>query len=111
MATRVESAQFAGIVLASGAGALYVSASAFWSVTADIAGTSAGSASGLMNMGSQLGGALTASLTPWIADHYGWTPSFLTAAGLCAIGALAWAAVDPNTPIGEKAAAGSAALK
>ena len=29
------------------------------------------SASGLMNMGGQLGGALTASLTPWIADHFG----------------------------------------
>jgi ACS family glucarate transporter-like MFS transporter len=105
LATQVESAQLASLVLASGAGALYLAQSAFWAITADIAGASAGSASGLMNMGGQLGGALTASLTPWIADHFGWTPSFLVAAALCALGALAWLLVDPNTPINYKAAA------
>lgn len=104
LATQVESAQLASLVLASGAGALYLAQSAFWAITADIAGASAGSASGLMNMGGQLGGALTASLTPWIADHFGWTPSFLVAAALCALGALAWLLVDPNTPISYKPA-------
>jgi ACS family glucarate transporter-like MFS transporter len=49
-----------------------------------------------MNMGAQVGGALTASLTPWIADHFGWTASFLVAAVLCALGALAWLVVDPE---------------
>lgn len=104
LGTQVESARVASLVLASGAGALYLSQSAFWAVTADIAGASAGSASGIMNMGCQLGGALTASLTPWIADHFGWTPSFLVAAALSAAGALAWLLVDPNTRIGQKAA-------
>jgi len=89
LATQVESAQLASIVLAGGAGALYVSQSAFWAVTADIAGTSAGTASGLMNMGGQLGGVITASLTPWMADTFGWTPSFMAAAVLCGLGALA----------------------
>jgi ACS family glucarate transporter-like MFS transporter len=103
LATQVESAYLASIVLASGAGALYIAQSAFWAVTADIAGASSGSASGLMNMGGQLGGALTASLTPWIADNFGWTPSFLVAAGLCAAGAVAWLFVDPDTPIERKA--------
>jgi ACS family glucarate transporter-like MFS transporter len=111
MATQVESAQFASIVLASGAGALYLSQSAFWAVTADIAGASVGSASGLMNMGCQLGGALTASLTPWIADRFGWTPSFLVAAALCVVGAILWAVVDPNTQIGDKPAEMRAAAK
>ena len=101
LGTQVESARFASIVLASGAGAVYLSLSAFWAVTADIAGESAGSASGLMNMGCQLGGALTASLTPWIAGKFGWTPSFLVAAGLCAVGAVLWLAVDPDTQIGD----------
>ncbi|MEO8663359.1 MAG: MFS transporter [Bryobacteraceae bacterium] len=99
LATQVESARLASVVLAGGAGALYLSQSAFWAVTADIAGSSAGTASGVMNMGGQLGGTLTASLTPWIADHYGWTPSFLVAAGLCVIGSLLWLVVDPNVPI------------
>lgn len=108
LATQVESAQLASIVLAGGAGALYLSQSAFWAVTADIAGPSAGSASGIMNMGSQLGGALTASLTPWIADHFGWTPSFLVAAALCILGAVLWLAVDPNAAIGEPETAAAA---
>ena len=104
LATQVESAELASIVLAGGAGALYLSQSSFWAVTADIAGPSAGFASGLMNMGGQIGGAVTASLTPWIADHFGWTASFLVAAGLCAAGSIAWLFVDPNARITDRRA-------
>jgi MFS transporter, ACS family, glucarate transporter len=93
--SRVESVRLASVVLAGGAGALYLSQSSFWSVTADIAGSSAGSVSGFMNMGGQLGGAVTGSLTPLIAAHYGWTASFLVAAALCLLGAVSWLAVDP----------------
>jgi ACS family glucarate transporter-like MFS transporter len=99
LATQVESAQVASFVLAGGAGALYVAQSAFWAVVADIAGSSSGSASGLMNMVGQIGGATTASLTPLIADRFGWTESFLAAAGLCALGAVAWLLVNPDRPI------------
>ncbi len=93
--SQVQGVRLASVVLAGGAGALYFSQSSFWSVTADIAGRSAGSVSGFMNMGGQMGGALTGSLTPWIAVRYGWTASFLVAAGLCLVGALSWLAVDP----------------
>jgi MFS transporter, ACS family, glucarate transporter len=92
----VPSARWASVALAAGAGALYMSQSCYWSVTADIAGPSSGAVSGLMNMGAQSGGAITALLTPYIAGRYGWTVSFLVAAALCAAGALAWLAVDPN---------------
>jgi ACS family glucarate transporter-like MFS transporter len=92
---QVESARLASIVLAGGAGALYLSQSSFWSVTADIAGGSAGSVSGFMNMGGQIGGAVTGSLTPWIATQYSWTASFLVGAALCFLGAISWLAVDP----------------
>jgi MFS transporter, ACS family, glucarate transporter len=94
--SNVESARLASIVLAGGAGSLYLSQSSFWSVTADIGGGSSGSVSGFMNMGGQIGGAVTASLTPWIASRYGWTGSFLVAAVLSAMGALAWMFVDPD---------------
>ncbi len=93
--SEVGSARLASVVLAGGAGALYLSQSSFWSVTADIAGSSSGSVSGFMNMGAQLGGALTASLTPAIATRFGWTASFLVAAALCGVGAVAWLFVDP----------------
>ena len=97
--SEVSSARVASIVLAGGAGALYLSQSSFWSVTVDIAGRHAGPVSGFMNMANQIGGAVTSSLTPVIAKHFGWTASFLVAAGLCAVGALAWLAVDPDRQI------------
>jgi ACS family glucarate transporter-like MFS transporter len=94
--SNVGSARLASVILAGGAGALYLAQSSFWSVSADIGSTFSGSVSGLMNMGAQLGGALTASLTPAIAARYGWTASFLVAASLSILGSLAWLAVDPN---------------
>jgi ACS family glucarate transporter-like MFS transporter len=86
----------ASVVLAGGAGALYLSQSCYWSISADIGGPSSGSVSGLMNMGGQIGGAVTASVTPAIAAGYGWTASFLTAAVLCLLGGLAWLLVNPE---------------
>jgi ACS family glucarate transporter-like MFS transporter len=94
--TQVQSVRMASFVLAGGAGALYLSQSSFWSVTADIAGASSGSISGVMNMGNQAGAALTAALTPWIAERFGWSASFLVAAALCVIGAGSWLFVDPS---------------
>jgi len=52
--TQVKSVPFAVIVLAGGAGALYLSQSSFWSVSADVGGSSAGAVSGVMNMGARL---------------------------------------------------------
>jgi len=95
LGARAEDVRVASVVLAGGAGALYLSQSSFWSVTADIAGGSAGSVSGFMNMGGQIGGAVTGSLTPWIAARYGWTASFLVAAALCLLGAVSWLVVNP----------------
>jgi ACS family glucarate transporter-like MFS transporter len=96
LGAEVDSARLASVVLAGGAGALYLAQSSFWSVTARLAGRSSGSVSGFMNMGAQIGGAVTASLTPVIAKHFGWTASFLVAAGLCVLGAAAWMIVDPE---------------
>jgi ACS family glucarate transporter-like MFS transporter len=96
LGSRVAGARLASVVLAGGAGALYLSQSSFWSVTADIGAASSGSVSGFMNMGAQLGGAVTASLTPAVAEHFGWTTSFYVAAVLAALGALAWLAVNPD---------------
>jgi ACS family glucarate transporter-like MFS transporter len=95
LGARAEDVRVASVVLAGGAGALYLSQSSFWSVTADIAGGSAGSVSGFMNMGGQVGGAVTGSLTPWIAARYGWTASFLVASALCLVGAVCWVLVNP----------------
>ncbi len=102
LATQAADPRVATFVLAGGAGALYLSASSFWSVTADLGGTSAGTVSGFMNMCNQSAGALTASLTPLIAAHLGWTASFMTAAVLCLTGAVAWLAVDPSRALARE---------
>lgn len=96
LGSQVKSARLASVVLAGGAGALYLSQSSFWSLTADVAGASSGSVSGFMNTGNQIGAAITASLTPWIAMRYGWTASFLVAAALCFLGATCWLVVNPE---------------
>lgn len=101
LGTQAEDARLASLVLAGGAGALYLSQSSFWSVSSDIAGGSAGSVSGVMNMGSQIGGAITASLTPWLAKHFDWGTSFFVAAGLCVVGALLWLIVDPEGELSQ----------
>ena len=102
-AMQAQDARVASIVLAGGAGALYLSTSCFWSVTADIGGRSAGSVSGMMNMGNQIGGVVTASLTPVLARAFGWSSSFLVAAALCVVGSLAWLLVDPERILSRKA--------
>jgi MFS transporter, ACS family, glucarate transporter len=96
LGSQVRSPQLAGIILAGGAGALYLSQSTFWSVSVDIAGRSSGVFSSMVNMGGQIGGALTASLTPWIAQRFGWTTSFAVAAAFAVAGALCWLVVHPE---------------
>lgn len=99
---KVHSGQLASVVLAGGAGALYLSQSSFWSVSAGLAESSSGSVSGFMNMGAQVGGAVTAELTPAIAGRFGWTAAFVVAAGLCVLGALSWIVVDPRRAIANR---------
>jgi ACS family glucarate transporter-like MFS transporter len=96
---QVQDARLASVVLAGGAGALFLSQSMFWSVTSEIATGAAGSVSGIMNMGNQLAGALTASLSPIIAANMGWNASFSVAALFCVLGAVAWLFVDPQSAI------------
>lgn len=95
LAVRVTDPRAACLVLAGGAGALYLSQSAYWTLSADLGGNSAGTVSGIMNLFNQLGGVLTASLTPWLAGHFGWSFSFEVLAGVCLLGAILWLFIEP----------------
>lgn len=95
LGARSENARVASIVLAGGAGALYLSQSSFWAVTAGISRGSSGSVSGFMNSGNQFGGMLTAQLTPIIALSWNWIAPFYVAAFFAIVGAIAWLFVDP----------------
>jgi ACS family glucarate transporter-like MFS transporter len=96
LGSQVRSPQLAGLILAGGAGSLYLSQSSFWSASVDIAGRSSAIFSSMVNMGGQIGGAVTASLTPWIAQRFGWTTSFAIAAALAVVGAICWLTVHPE---------------
>lgn len=96
MGSKAQDAATATAVLACGAGSLYLSQSCFWSVTADFSGQFAGVVSSTVNMSCQIGAAVTASLTPLIAAHFGWEASFLTATLLAVLGASAWLLVNPH---------------
>jgi MFS transporter, ACS family, glucarate transporter len=95
-ATQVADAVSAGLIMAGGAGSLYVAQSAYWTLSANFGGKSAGAVSGFMNMGAQLGGVITASLTPVVATQYGWPASFLVASAVCLAGGVLWFLIDPN---------------
>jgi ACS family glucarate transporter-like MFS transporter len=97
--SQIRSPQLAGIILAGGAGALYLSQSSFWSASVDIAGHNSGVFSSIVNMGGQMGGAVTASLTPWVAQRFGWSASFAISAALALLGALCWITVHPERPL------------
>ncbi|MGC2162071.1 MAG: MFS transporter, partial [Silvibacterium sp.] len=99
LGSQVSNPELAGVILAGGAGALYISQSSFWSVSVDIAGRNTGVFSSIVNMGGQIGGAVTASLTPWIAQRYGWTTSFAIAAVLALFSAVCWMTVHPELPL------------
>ena len=99
LGSTVDNVTLAVLILAGGGGAIYLSQSSFWSVTADIAGPHTGVVSGFMNMGCQIGGAVTSSLTPWIAAQFGWTAAFIAGAVIVLLGMGAWAVVDPNRPL------------
>jgi ACS family glucarate transporter-like MFS transporter len=101
MGSRVHTPQLAGVNLAAGAGALYLSQSTFWSVSVDIAGRSSGVFASLVNMSGQIGGAITASLTPWLAQRFNWTMPFTVSAALAFAGALSWLMVHPEQSMDE----------
>src|SRR5271165_1225552 len=100
-----QDTRVASFVLAGGAGSLYLSQSAFWAVSADLGGKSAGSLSGFMNMANQVGGMITVSFTPFLADRFGWGAGFHVAAAAAGLGAIAWLFVKPGLTLSPSTSA------
>ncbi|HEX5410712.1 MAG TPA: MFS transporter [Terriglobia bacterium] len=94
-----SSATTGALIMAAGAGSLYLSQSSYWAVSADLGGPSAGTVSGFMNMWAQAGSAITAVVTPIIAIHFSWMASFMVTAGFCVVGSVVWLFVNPDRPL------------
>jgi len=67
-----------------------------WAICLDIAGNFSGSVTGVMNTLGNLGGAVSAVLTGYLATIFGWTVPFLVSSLLCAVAALLAARIDPK---------------
>ena len=97
----VESPYLAIASLSLGAGWLYFTVGAYWASTSDLSKTHAGSLSGLMNMGANIGGTLSPTVTPWIANQWGWPLSLGAAALIALIGGIIWLWIDPGKGLTE----------
>lgn len=93
------SAVMAAISLAFATALILCVEGPFWAMMMRIAGNKSGTAGGIMNMGSNLGGLLSPALTPIIANWIGWENALHVAAGLAVIGALLWLGITPPIPL------------
>ncbi|HYK91618.1 MAG TPA: MFS transporter [Acidobacteriota bacterium] len=70
----------------------------FWATMMEIAGSRSGTAGGIMNMGSNVGGLISPVLTPVLAASIGWENALLLAAGISIVGAVMWFWITPDPP-------------
>ncbi|MFI5182211.1 MAG: MFS transporter [Thermoanaerobaculia bacterium] len=68
----------------------------FWATMTDLARGRSGTAGGVMNMGSNLGGLVSPALTPILAAAIGWERALLVAAALSVVGGLLWFGIAPE---------------
>jgi ACS family glucarate transporter-like MFS transporter len=92
----VDSPFLAITSLSFGAGWLYFSVGAYWASTTDLSKAHAGTLSGLMNTGANIGGTISPTLTPWLANHWGWPVALGVAASVAILGGVLWLKIDPG---------------
>lgn len=87
------------LLLSLGAGFLYSSTAAYFAAAIDLVKPYAGTVSGFVNMSGNLGGAISPTLTPLLAQHFGWESALYVAAALALLGAFCWVGVHPERAI------------
>lgn len=95
----VQNPVLAVVFLSVSTGTLLLGAAAFWATTIDVARAYAGTASGLMNMGGNLGGTVSPSLTPYLANNHSWETALYTMGMLSLVGAVLWLGINPDREI------------
>jgi ACS family glucarate transporter-like MFS transporter len=95
----VQDPHLAVLLLSLGAGALFAGVPASYAAVIDLARDYAGTASGLLLTGATLGGVLSPTLTPLIAQQYGWEYALYVGAVSIMVGSLLWLGVHPEQAI------------
>ena len=96
LGSRIQNPYVAVCVLSLGAGFNAFSTVSFWAVTIDITREYAGSLSGLMNMAGNISGAISPTLTPYLAERFGWITAIDAAALAIGSAGLVWFFIDAN---------------
>ena len=76
------------LYLSLGAFFLFLSLGAYWALPIDISNPNAGKVSGVMNTGANIGGTISPTLTPLIAQSLGWQHAINFSALMAFLGAL-----------------------
>jgi len=88
---------YAAVVYLALATALVLSVEGpFWATMMEIAGSGTGTAGGVMNMGTNVGGLVSPALTPILAAHLGWKNALYVAAAISVLGASLWLGIAPS---------------
>jgi ACS family glucarate transporter-like MFS transporter len=95
LGAHTRSAYFAAGYLALSTALVLSVEGPFWATMMEIAGSRSGSAGGIMNMGSNLGGLISPALTPLLAAWIGWENALHIAAILSVVAGLLWFGVAP----------------
>jgi ACS family glucarate transporter-like MFS transporter len=90
-----SSAAMAAISLAFATALVLCVEGPFWAMMMRIAGPKSGTAGGIMNMGSNVGGLISPALTPIIARAIGWENALHVAAVLAIVAAGLWLGIKP----------------
>jgi ACS family glucarate transporter-like MFS transporter len=65
----------------------------FWATMTHLSGDRSGLAGGTMNFGGNLGGLISPTLTPWLAEQVGWELTLTLTAGLAIVAGALWLGV------------------
>jgi ACS family glucarate transporter-like MFS transporter len=92
-----ESAVVAAAALALATALVLSVEGPFWATMMALAGRKSGTAGGIMNMGSNLGGLVSPVLTPLLAERIGWENALHIAGALGLLAAALWLGIDPGS--------------
>jgi ACS family glucarate transporter-like MFS transporter len=67
-----------------------------WATMMELAGPRSGTAGGVMNLGSNIGGLISPALTPILAAHLGWKSALCVGGGISVIAGALWFGISLN---------------
>lgn len=97
----VKDSYAAVLLLALCCGFIQITDSVYWGAVVSVAGRHASAASGILNTGGNVPGAIGAILVPVTAKYFGWIAAMATGSIFGIVGALLWLVIRADRPIRE----------